>query len=73
MRTSKHEVFDNTYEHFDLDTLKGNSYRGQDGHRPAASRKEQERQKMCRLVIIECGVRLRRVGNGYVKRNQKVN
>ena len=25
---------------------------------------------MCRLVIVECGVRLRRVGGGYVKRTE---
>ena len=37
-------------------------------HRPATNRKEQERDgKMWRLEIVECGLRLRRVGNGCVK------
>ena len=25
---------------------------------------------MCKLVLIECGLILRRVGNGYVRRNE---
>jgi hypothetical protein len=38
----------------------------------AAIRKESERERnMCRMVIVDCGVRLRRVGNGYVRENQQ--
>jgi hypothetical protein len=37
----------------------------------AINSKEKERErKMCRLVIIEFGPRLRRIKNGYVKKNQ---
>jgi len=28
---------------------------------------------MCSLVVVECGLRLRRVSNGYVRRNEKLN
>jgi hypothetical protein len=36
-------------------------------------RMEQERErKMCRWVIIESGLRLRRTRNGYVKKNEQV-
>jgi hypothetical protein len=28
---------------------------------------------MCRLVITECGLRVRRMKKGYVKKNQQVN
>jgi hypothetical protein len=46
----------------------------QDSHQPAANRKEQERErKICRLVIIQCGMRLQRARNWYVKRNQSLN
>jgi hypothetical protein len=36
------------------------------------NRKEYERErKMCGLVSVECGVRLRRMGNGYVKKKNQ--
>ena len=39
----------------------------------ASNRKENEREKMCRLVIIECGLRLREMRNSCVKKNEQVN
>ena len=45
-----------------------------DTHQPATDGKEWERErerKTGRLVTVECEVRLRRVGNGYVKENQQ--
>jgi len=41
-----------------------------DSHQPGTNRKGQETvwKNKCRLVLVECG--LRRMGNGYVKRNQ---
>jgi len=42
----------------------------QDSHNPAANRKEWRRErKMCRLVIIEVGLGLRKMRDGYVKQN----
>ena len=43
-------------------------------HQPATKSKELEREgKGCRLVIVESGLRLRRVTNVYVKKYQEVN
>jgi hypothetical protein len=45
-------------------------YRSRDSHQPATDREERERErerKMCRSVIAGCGLRMRRVGTGYVK------
>jgi len=56
-------ISDNAYENFDSPTVGENMYRS----RTVTDRKERERKReMCRLVIIECGLRLRRVRNGYV-------
>jgi hypothetical protein len=46
----------------------------QDSHELAAKREERERErKVCRLVVVEGGLGLRRVGDGYVKKNEQVN
>jgi len=46
----------------------------QDSYLPAANRNEYDtrggEKKMCRSMNIECGLRLRRMRNGYVKKNQ---
>ena len=50
------------YEYFDFPTVE------ESGCQPGTERKEYERErKICRLVTIKCGLRLRRVGDGYVK------
>jgi hypothetical protein len=28
---------------------------------------------VCKLVFIECGLRMQRMGNGYVQRNERLN
>ena len=39
--------------------------------KPATNRKESERERrMCRLIVIECGLRLWRMRNGCEKKNQ---
>jgi len=63
-------VSDNGYEHFDFPTVEENIYRVRTAIR--RNRRGRER-KICRLVIIECGLKLRRMRNGYVKRNWFVN
>ena len=59
---------DNACGHFDFPTVGGNVFRSR------AARKEQERERKVRkLVLIECGLRVRRMGNGYVKRTECLN
>jgi hypothetical protein len=62
----KQDIYDIACQHFDFPIVRGNSYRSE-GHQPAADRKEYEmKRKMCRLVIVECGLRLGRTRNGYL-------
>jgi hypothetical protein len=56
-------------EHFDFSTVEEDIFSSKIATNEPVTVKERER-KMCRLVIIESGLRLRRMRNGYEKRNQ---
>jgi len=54
----RYTVSYNGYEHFDFPTVEGNVYRVRTAIR--RNRRGRER-KICRLVFIECGLKLRRI------------
>ena len=55
-------------KNFGFPTAGKNHLQECDSHQLAVNRKEYERErKMYRSVIVEVGLRLRRVGNGHVK------
>jgi hypothetical protein len=44
-----------------------------DSHQPSSNRKELDRERsLCRLVVIECGLRVQRVRNGYEEKRELV-
>jgi len=50
--------------------VEGNIYRAGTMNNPPIPRRNKRGGKMCRLVIIEYGMRLKKMRNGYVKKNQ---
>ena len=63
----KQDISDNAYECFKSTTVKQNIYMVKTaitGHQKEGTGEE---KKMCRVVIVESGMRLRRVRKGYVK------
>jgi len=59
---------DNTYQRFDFPTVRDDIFRNRTAINRGTNRKEQQKErKMCGLVIVECGLTLRRVRNVCVK------
>jgi len=69
---SQYGISENACEHFDFETFGANI--DNRSHQTATNRKDQDMgRKLCRLVIFESGLTLRRIRNGYAKKGQWVN
>ena len=68
-RSQTYDICDNTYEFFDFFTVGEDIYRRKTAIEQSLTARVLEGRKMYRSVT-ECELRLRRLGNAYVKKNQ---
>ena len=67
---NKYDTSHSLYKSFDFSCVGENIYKNRRGHQATTNRGEWERErKVCRLVFMEGGHRLRRLGEGNVKKN----
>ena len=67
---NKYDTSHSAYNSSDFSYVEENMHKNRRGHQAATNREEWERERnICRLVIVESGLRLRRLRNGNVKEN----